>query len=61
MKTAWVVYWLASVVDYGFDARSGQTKDYKIGICYFPAKHDAFRSYGKDWLARNQASSLTHS
>jgi hypothetical protein len=28
-----------SVVDRGFELRSGQTKDYKIGICFFSAKH----------------------
>jgi hypothetical protein len=30
------------------------TKDYKIGICCFFAKHAALRRKGKDWLARNQ-------
>ena len=35
-------------------ARSGQTKDYKIGICCFSAKHTALRRKGKDWLAQNQ-------
>ena len=25
-------------VDRGFDPRSGQIKDYKIGICCFPSK-----------------------
>jgi hypothetical protein len=29
-------------------------KDYKIGICYVPAKHAALRSKSKDCLARNQ-------
>ena len=29
----------SSAVDHGFEPRSGQTKDYKIGICYFSAKH----------------------
>ena len=29
----------SSVVDRGFDPRSGQTKDYKIDICCFSAKH----------------------
>ena len=43
-----------SAVDRGFKPRSGQTKDYKIGICYFSAKHAALRSKSKDWLARNQ-------
>jgi hypothetical protein len=34
--------------------RSGKTKDYKIGICCFSAKHAALRRKSKDWLARNQ-------
>ena len=29
----------SSVVDRGFEPRSGQTKDHKIGICYFSANH----------------------
>ena len=33
---------------------SGQFKDYKIGICYFSAKHAALRSNSKYWLAWNQ-------
>jgi len=32
----------SSVVDRGFEPRSDQTKDYKISICCFPAKHAAF-------------------
>jgi hypothetical protein len=40
-------------VDRGFEPRSGQTKDYKIGICCFSAKHAALRRQSKDWLARN--------
>jgi hypothetical protein len=44
----------SSAVDCGFKPRSGQTKDYKIGICCFSAKHAALRRKGKDWLARNQ-------
>ena len=32
----------SSAVDRGFEARSGQTKDYKIGIICFSAKHAAF-------------------
>ena len=35
-----------------FESRSGQTKDYKIGICCFSTKHAALRS--NDWLAWNQ-------
>ena len=44
----------SSVVDRGFEPRSGQTKDYKIDICCFSAKHTALRSKSKDWLAQNQ-------
>ena len=44
----------SSVVDRGFEPRSGQTKDYKIGICCFSAKHTALRRKSKDGLARNQ-------
>ena len=43
-----------STVDRGFEPQSGQTKDYKIGICCFSAKHAALRRKSKDWLARNQ-------
>ena len=39
-----------SAVDRGFESQSGQTKDYKIGICCFSAKHAALRSKSKDWL-----------
>jgi len=44
----------SSAVDHGFEARSGQTKDYKIGICCFSAKQAALRRKSEDWLARNQ-------
>jgi hypothetical protein len=43
-----------SAVDDGFEPRSGQTKDYKIGICCFSAKDTALRRKSKDWLAQNQ-------
>ena len=33
----------SSAVDRGFEPRSGQTKDYKLGICCFSAKHAALR------------------
>ena len=36
------------------ERRSRQTKDYKIGICCFSAKHAALRRKSKDGLARNQ-------
>ena len=44
----------SSVVDHEFEARSNQTNDYKIGICFFSAKHVALRKKSKDWLARKQ-------
>ena len=31
------------------EPRSGQTKDYKIDICYFSAKHATLRRKSKDW------------
>ena len=43
----------SSVVDRGFQPRSGQTKDYEIGICCFSAKHATLRRKNKDWLVRN--------
>ena len=43
-----------SVVHHGFDPWSGQTKDYKIGICWFCDKHATLRSKSRDWLAQNQ-------
>ena len=43
-----------SAVDRGFESQTGQTKDYKIGIYCFSAKHAALRRRSKDWLARNQ-------
>jgi hypothetical protein len=44
----------SSGVDRGVEPWSSQTKDYKIGICCFSAKHSALTSKNKDWLARNQ-------
>ena len=44
----------SSVVDRGFEPRSGQTKDNKIGICCFSAKYTGLRRKSKDWLPRNQ-------
>ena len=46
---------LASIaIDCGYEPRSCQTKEYKIGICCFSAKNEALRRKSKDWLARNQ-------
>jgi len=44
----------SSAVDRGFQPRSGQTTDYKIGIYCFSSKHTALRRKSKDLLARNQ-------
>ena len=43
----------SSAVDRGFEPRSDKTKDYKISICYFSAKHAALRTKNKDYF-RNQ-------
>ena len=37
----------------GFEPRSGQTKDYNIGIWCFSPKHATLRRKNKDWSARN--------
>ena len=44
----------SSAVDCVFEPWLGQTKDYKIGICCFSAKHAALRRKSKDWFAWNQ-------
>ena len=44
----------SSAVNLRFEPRSDQTKDLKIGICCFCAKHAALRRKSKDWLFRNQ-------
>jgi hypothetical protein len=44
----------SSAVDRGFVPRSGQTKDYKIVIGCFSAKHTALRRKNKEWFSRNQ-------
>ena len=44
----------SSAVDCVFEPRSGQTKDYKIGICCFFAEHASLMRKSTDWLARNQ-------
>ena len=43
----------SSALDRGFEPRSGQAKDYKIGSCCFSTKHAALRRKSKDWLAWN--------
>ena len=49
-----VIMLTLSEVDHGFEARSCQTKDDKMDICCFSAKHAALRSKKKDWMAQNQ-------
>jgi hypothetical protein len=44
----------SSAIDCGYEPRSCQTKEYRIGICCFFAKNAALRRKSKDWLARNQ-------
>ena len=50
-----MVSMLASgAVDRVFNPQLGQTKDYKISICCFSAKHTALRRKSNDWLAQSQ-------
>jgi hypothetical protein len=44
----------SNAVDRGFEPQTGQTRDYKIGMCCFFTKHAAFRRKSKDWLAQSQ-------
>jgi uncharacterized membrane protein YgaE (UPF0421/DUF939 family) len=39
---------VSSAVNREFEPRSDQTKDYKIGICSFSAKHEALTNKNKD-------------
>jgi hypothetical protein len=52
----------SSAVDHGFESRSGKTKDYKIGICCFSAKHTALRRKSKatDAVPKKRRSSNKH-
>ena len=43
-----------SAVDRGFEAWTGQTKNYETGICCFSPKRAALKSKSKDWLTKNQ-------
>jgi len=43
----------SSEVGCWFEPRSGQTKDYKLGICCYCAKNATLMWKSKDWLARN--------
>ena len=46
---------VSSAIDRGFEPQSGQkTKDYKIGICCFSAKHATLMNKSKYWLTGNE-------
>ena len=45
---------VSSVIDHGFEPRTGQTKDYKISICCFCTNHAVLMSRSKDRLAQNK-------
>ena len=38
-----IIMLASSAIDRGFEPRWGKTKDYKLGICCFSAKHAALR------------------
>jgi hypothetical protein len=42
----------SSSVDFWFDPRSCQPKNYTIGMCCFSSKHASLRRKIKDWLGR---------
>ena len=43
----------SSAVEGGFEPRSGQIKDYQMGICYFSTKRAALRRKKYGWLGTN--------
>ena len=51
-----VLAWIA--VDRRFEPRSGKTKDYTIGMCYFSAKQHSSKEK-MHWLAGNQNNVLS--
>ena len=46
----------SSAIDRRFETQLGQTKDYKIGICYSVLRYPRSikEKWHKDWSARNQ-------
>ena len=44
----------SSTVDRGFDPWLDQTKDYKIGVCYFTDERAALRSKSKEECVRQE-------
>ena len=49
-----VIVFASCAADREFDFRSGQTRNYAIGICCFFSRHTVLMSKSKDWLVRNQ-------
>jgi hypothetical protein len=49
---------VSSAVYRVFEPRSGQTKDYLIGVYCFSANHASLRRKTKDWLAQNKTNVL---
>ena len=47
-----VIMLVSSVVDRGFESRSGETKAYNIGICCFSDRHAALRRKSKNGLSK---------
>jgi hypothetical protein len=49
-----MVYMLSLIAgDLGLQSSWSHTKDYKLGICCFPAKHTSLRRKNNDWLAHS--------
>ncbi len=44
-----VIMFALSVVDHGFEPRSGQSKDNKISICCISTKPAVLRRKSKEW------------
>jgi hypothetical protein len=48
----WTNTFKLSAVDHGFEPRTYQAKDFKIGICYLSNQQVELTGKCKDWLAR---------
>ena len=51
-----VTVFASRVVARGFEPRSGQANDYKIGICCLATQHTELKSRNKDWCTQNYTS-----
>jgi hypothetical protein len=45
----------SSEIGVGFEPQSGQSKGYKIGICFFSATYAALRSKNKDYMVGSES------